>query len=102
MAKKNPGRTFKNPQNWDLSQDLATLTVLLVNSVTRYSDKKITSILLKIAKFVATVNKQVFKMPKYLHQSFYELAILGKKIVAKGLQKSPKWQKIAKSGHTVS
>ena len=27
--KKNPGRTFKNPQNWDLSQDLATLEAML-------------------------------------------------------------------------
>ena len=60
----------------------------------RCSDEKITNILVKIAKFVATVNKQVFKMPKRLHQSFYKLAILGKKIVTKSLWKKP--LKIAK------
>ena len=56
----------------------------------RCSDEKIANILVKITKFVTTEHKQVFKMPKYLHQSFYELAIFGKK---KCCQKPPKMVK---------
>ena len=45
-------------------------------------------------------NKLFFQMPKYLHQSFYKnffFGNIGQKIVAKDLQKLPKWPQITYS-----
>ena len=63
-------------------------------SVTRCSGEKITNILVKIPKFVATVNKQVFKMAKCLHQSFIKLVILGKKLSPKASENHQNGEKL--------
>ena len=91
------------PPNRGIARHLLIWFFLILHQCDQVFHWKNRQLLVKNRQICRHSNKVIFQTPKGLHQSFtkkFFLEIFRKKIVAKDLQKSPKWRQIATSGHT--